>query len=329
MEFISQEGKKFNSLVDLVNNELITMGEPPLSPEEMGNAGMEDLEDQDFAHWVVKGNNYLPAPDTKTVTSIPSGVYKIADSQEGFVVIPQEVTADELFQFSEDFTSEIIDEMKSFWDKKEIYKKNNLTHKRGILLCGGPGSGKTSIINLLIKQIIEENGIVFLVNNTQDFDMLSCCIKPIIRKIEKERPIITIIEDVNQLIAEWGGNDYRLLDFMDGKSSIDNHLIVLTSNDTTDFSDALLRPSRIDLTYEVLNPSSRVRREYYEHKGISADRLDEYVEKTEGLSFAQMKEVFIGVEVQGKDISSVVSRVLEPFESRDYLGKSKTMKGIE
>ena len=101
------------------------------------------------------------------------------------------------------------------------------------------------------------------------------------------------------------------------------------SNDTSNLSDALLRPSRIDLTYEILNPDEKIRKEYFAKKGVEEKDLDKFAKLTEGMSFAQMKEVFIGTVVQGTDIKKVVKRILDPFKCKDYLNKTKPMKGIE
>jgi len=314
-EFINQDGESFGSLQALIQNELNVLDD-------------ENEQELDYAKWIVDNKDYYPAPTTKITDKLPNGVYKLIETRDDIKITPYEINTDELYIFSEDFTSQILDEVKSFWNKEETYKKYNITHKRGILLCGPPGCGKTSIINLLIKQITTTDGLVFMVSNARDFQTLNATIKPIVRKIEPNRPIITIIEDINQLIEEMGGTDYQLLDFMDGKGSIDNHLIIMTTNDTSDLSEALLRPSRIDLTYEIPYPNDRIRKEFFEKKGIEEDKIIEYVKQTKNMTFAQLKEVFIGTKVLGKDLKKVIERINTPFESKDYLGKTKQIKGL-
>ena len=316
--FIDQNGTAFNSVEDLINS---AMGIPVQSAEE-------EMEEQNFSHWIIQGDEFFPAENMKLTLKLPNGVYKIVETRDDIKVVPHKINTDELYTFSENFTEKILKEVNEFWGKKDIYKKHKLTHKRGILLCGCPGSGKSSIINLLIKQIIETDGLVFMINNTQEFRLYSQVLKPMVRKIEPERPIITVIEDINQLIDDMGGSDYQLLDFMDGKNTIDHHLIIMTSNDTTSLSEALLRPSRIDLTYEIPNPSEKIRKEYFMKKGLEKEKAVEMAKATNGMSFAQLKEVFIGTEVLGKDVNSVVNRINEPFQSKDYLGKQKVMKGF-
>lgn len=290
----------------------------------------ENLEkdEEEYATWIEDGHDFIPAPNLKTIDKLPSGMYRIIWSRDDWRAISVPLNTDELYSFSEDFTSKIISEVTNFWEKSKIYDQYNLSHRRGILLCGGPGCGKTSIIALLVKQLLENDGLVFLVSNTKEFSSLTETLKPIIRKIEKNRPIITIIEDIDQIISEMGG-DHQLLDFLDGRNSIDHHLVLLTSNDTTELSDALLRPSRVDLMYEIPSPDDRIRREYFEKKGVSQEQLDTFVKETEDLSFAQLKEIFIGTHVLGKPLEKVVQQIRTPLECKDYLNKTQEMKGLD
>ena len=84
------------------------------------------------------------------------------------------------------------------------------------------------------------------------------------------------------------------------------------------------------MSIEIPTPNSEVRFEYFKKKGIkSIEILDEYVEKTDGFSFAELKEVFIGTQILGKNIDKVISESVEPFECKDYLTKTSEMKGID
>ena len=123
--------------------------------------------------------------------------------------------------------------------------------------------------------------------------------------------------------------DWQILDFLDGKNSINHHLVILTSNDTTDLSEALLRPSRIDWCIEIPSPSDTIRREYFIKKNINEDLLDEFVRKTEEMSFAELKEVFIGTQILGKPLEKVVEQIRTPFECKDYLLKTNEIKVID
>ena len=287
----------------------------------------EPVEDLEYSTWISTGEDYIPAVNLKCVDNIPAGMYACAFMDRDYHLTPIPINSDELFIFSDSYQESILSEIKQFWDKKELYKQYNLCHKRGILLEGGPGTGKSSLITQVIQHIIELNGVVFIVRNANEFQFLPIVLKSIFRKIESERPIITIIEDVDKLIENLGG-DQILLDFMDGKQSINNHLIILTSNNTSDLSDALLRPSRIDLRYRLDNPNDSVRREYFQYKGISEEKLDEYVTLTKNLSIADLKEVFIATVILDKPIEQVIKDIKNPLQKRDYLIQSHKITGF-
>lgn len=287
----------------------------------------EPVEDLEYSTWIATGEDYIPAVNLKCVDNIPAGMYACAFIDRDYHLTPIPINSDELFIFSDSYQESILSEVKQFWNKKELYERYNLCHKRGILLEGGPGTGKSSLITQVVQHIIELNGVVFTVRNANEFQFLPIVLKSIFRKIEPERPVITIIEDVDKLIENLGG-DQILLDFMDGKQSINNHLVILTSNNTSELSDALLRPSRIDLRYRLDNPNDNVRKEYFQYKGISDDQLDEYVRLTKNLSIADLKEVFIATVILNKSIDQVVKDIKNPLQKRDYLTQSIKITGF-
>lgn len=293
--------------------------------QDANDENKEYLENTPFSIWLVDGDEYTPAVSIKKTNKLPSGVFKVNYSDDNYRVNRVHLNSDEIYTFTKSFTSNILNEINSFWNKADIYKTNNLIHKRGMLLVGGPGTGKTSIITLLIEQLKDKNGIVFLVNNYKDFSILSDCLNPVIRKIEPNRPIITIIEDVDKLIEENNDNDSELLNFLDGKNSIDHHIVIMTSNNTSNLSEALLRPSRIDMYFEIPNPDDDIRKEYFTKKGISEDVLSLFVASTNGMSFAQLKEVFIGTQILGKPLQTVIKGLKNPLSNKNYLTLTKPL----
>lgn len=297
----------------------IIINEEPIALPDRPNVNNE------FSSWMDQGDGYTPVVKLTIKSKLPAGLYKVIVSNNDYKVVPIELNTDQLYSFSEGFINTILTEVEKFWNKADVYKENNLVHKRGLLLCGPAGCGKTSLIALLMKQLIEKDGLIFLARNAEDFTLMIEAIKFVVREIEPDRPIISVIEDVDKLIDTLG-SDADLLTFMDGGLSIDHHMIILTSNDTTCLSDALLRPSRIDMRYEVPKPTKTIRKEFFIKKGLSEEVANEYANLTSGMSLADLKEVFIGTQILEKPVDTIITQLRNPHTNKDYLNTNKKVK---
>lgn len=287
----------------------------------------ENFNMENYSMWIFDGKEYTPSLKLKIKKTLPKGIYKI-DYEEGKYFIGQiKNNTDEIYKLSDKIINTILTEIDDFWNKKDLYEKHHILHKRGLLLEGPAGNSKTSTINLIIENILNNDGLIFIVRSLREFNLL-CDFLPIFRQIEPNRNVITIIEDIDQLIDMGGGFDVNILDFLDGKNSINHHLVIMTSNNTTRLSEALLRPSRIDVRFVLELPNKQTRYEYLEKKGINKDRLNEYAEKTDGMTFAQLKELFISTEILNKDIDTAVNKIMHPLETKDYLSNNLKVNKI-
>jgi DNA replication protein DnaC len=62
-------------------------------------------------------------------------------------------------------STEILDDIKRFWESEERYKQFGNVYKRNILLYSLPGNGKTSLINILCHKLIDEHdGVVIFID---------------------------------------------------------------------------------------------------------------------------------------------------------------------
>lgn len=287
----------------------------------------ENFNMENYSMWIFDGKEYTPSLKLKIKKTLPKGIYKI-DYEEGKYFIGQiKNNTDEIYKLSDKIVNTILTEIDDFWNKKDLYEKHHILHKRGLLLEGPAGNSKTSTINLIIENILNNDGLIFIVRSLREFNLL-CDFLPIFRQIEPNRNVITIIEDIDQLIDMGGGFDVNILDFLDGKNSINHHLVIMTSNNTTRLSEALLRPSRIDVRFILELPDKQTRYEYLEKKGINKDKLNEYAEKTDGMTFAQLKELFISTEILNKDIDTAINKIMHPLETKDYLSNNLKVNKI-
>ena len=267
-----------------------------------------------FCNWVKNKSIYTPAAEVEITNKVEAGVYKV---NADLGLTKQSIVSDNLYKLPDSEIDLILNEVSKFWDRADKFKEKNLIHKRGILLEGPPGTGKSSLITLLIKDLVEKyKGVVLLINNINDFTKVYDFLKSTFRRIEPNRFVITIIEDINKLSTS--SIEPELLDFLDGKASVNHHLVLATSNDTSELSDALLRVSRLDRKYYIGYPSETARKEFFIKKGVEPELLEEYVEKSKDLTISELKELYIGTYILGNSFEEVIDQILNPYEKKEY-----------
>ena len=125
------------------------------------------------------------------------------------------------------------------------------------------------------------------------------------------------------VIDKYEDVEIEILDFLDGKSQIDHHVIITTSNNTEEIPDTFLRPSRLDLHIEIPLPNEEIRREYFIKKNIPEDKLDEIITETDDMSLADLKELYICVFVLDYTIEDAVEKIRSPRTKKNYLSANK------
>lgn len=266
--------------------------------------------------WVKDKDVIRASTDITIVKTIEPGIYSVDFSKDyGYYCKKMDIKSDELFVFSDSITQELLEEIDLFWSKADIYKENNLIHKRGILLEGFPGTGKSSIISILSAEIIKKGGVVFKINGYRNLDNYIEFVRSSFRKIQPDTPIITILEDLDQ----YEDVEIELLDFLDGKTHLDHHVIIATTNNTEIIPDTFLRPSRMDLKIEIPLPCDITRKEYFKFKNVPEENIQELVEKSKGFSLADLRELYICIYLLDYSIDEAVAKIASPREKKNYL----------
>ena len=277
--------------------------------------------------WMQDKDIVKASTNVTILKKINPGIYTVEfDKNIGLFCRSLDVKSDELFLFSDSITQKLLEEINLFWSKSDLYKENNLIHKRGILLEGFPGTGKSSLISILCTNIIKQGGVVFKVGGYRNLEDYISFIRNSFRKIQPDTPIITILEDLDQ----YEDAEEELLDFLDGKTHIDHHVVIATTNNTEVIPDTFLRPSRIDLKIEIPLPCDQTRREYFRHKGVPEKDLEELVSKSDQLSLADLKELYICIYLLDYTIEDAVLKINSPRAKKNYLSfpKNKSRMGF-
>lgn len=269
-----------------------------------------------YTQWLKRGTNtFLPTDNAVTVEKVESGVYNIRFNESmGYYLVKKELTLDELIDLPNPEGHRVLDGIKTFWQRKEKFREYGYSYKRGILLYGVPGGGKTSIINLLCRELVDNmDGVVFTISSEEDLAMYRNFMTETYRMIEPDRPIITIIEDIDGL-CQHKETETKLLNVLDGIEQLENVVYLATTNYTERLSERILnRPNRFDMRIEVKSPNDECRRIYLEHKLKGTDLesidLEEWVEKTRGMTMAHLGEVIKSVLILGNTFEDTVKNL--------------------
>jgi predicted AAA+ superfamily ATPase len=258
----------------------------------------------------LKNDEYVPS--YSTIQQVPAGIYEVVwnSSLSNFTLKKQPFKTDELYHLPSPEITDILTDINNFWERQHKYKQYNFIHKRGILMYGDPGCGKSGIIQLISQKLIERNGIVINVKDQEDLESFSSFIGTF-RKVEPNRFIVVILEDIDSIAGESGYQTSKLLNILDGVKQIEGVVYIATTNYPEKLQERITnRPSRFDRRYKVELPNADIRRTYIKNKltdnDLSGINIEEWVEKTEGMSLSHLKEVVISVIVMGRTFEETI-----------------------
>ena len=182
----------------------------------------KNVEAESYTQWSThKQGKFIPC--FQTVRTVPPGVYEMKSDQNiGFHIELQSHVNDELIQLPIPEIKEILRDIDNFWKREDMFKKYGYTFKRGILLYGPPGNGKSMLLQSLSQKLIGEmDGIVFNLRDHNDIELYLEYAGPVLRAIEKDRPIIVILEDIDNIIHGSRSTLTGVLNMLDGIKQID------------------------------------------------------------------------------------------------------------
>lgn len=277
----------------------------------------------DYSQWIKRGaSTFYPTDNAKTVKKIDAGVYNLRNSPDrGFYLFKKELHLDELLMLTSDPEREVISSIEQFWKKKDKFKEYGFIYKRGLLLYGPPGTGKTCLVNIISNRMIQEHdGVVFVIQNGNDLELYARFIPEIFRTIEPNRPILTIIEDID-CFCTGGSNETELINILDGIEQMDNVVYLATTNYTERLPARLLnRPNRFDRRIKVGFPEADVRLAYLKMKMKKDDiekiekskkDLNYWVSKTKGFTLSHLGELIKSVIILDNDLDASIKMLKE------------------
>jgi hypothetical protein len=234
----------------------------------------------------------------------------------------------------EDVRAALLD----FMEHREALKRSGLSTKRGVLLVGPPGTGKTTIVRWLLNKAPDYTALLVRGESPNH-------IRLVFQLARGLSPSLVLLEDVDLLATNRYQNSLALflgalMTEMDGVEQNEDVVVVMTSNDPSEMEAALIRrPGRIDRIIDVGCPEDPVRQRLIEHFLPNTEGQPDLIQASaacKGLMPAAIREVVHQAsllclktgQVNGEGhprvdtatLLSVVPRVREQFGEAPRLG---------
>ena len=280
----------------------------------------EELDDklidaENAKMWAVSGDAFFPCE--KTEDKLPPGQYVVQYSDtKGYFFVKKSINLDDLIILPDSRSEKVLESIKHFWSKEKSFRQHGFLWKRGMMLWGPPGSGKTSTLQQLSKEIVDRGGFSVYVNGDPEFVAHGL---GIMRRIEPDRPIIVMIEDIDAIINRHG--EPSLLALLDGELQIDNVVFIATTNYPEELDARFVnRPSRFDEIIYIGMPSDKAREVYLVKKNPrlenSPEELKKWVAATDGWSLAHMRELIVAIECLDNPFEETVDRLHKMYSTK-------------
>jgi AAA+ superfamily predicted ATPase len=254
-----------------------------------------------------------------TAERLPAGAYGCTLNQYGEVqLVSRDLQVDDLIDFADSLPSKILREIESFWDLGGKFLKHGYLHRRGYLLYGPQGAGKSSVVHQVVHRIIAGGHVAVFCEHP---GFLTRAME-VFRKIEPDRPVVCLFEDIDAIIETHG--DSELLQWLDGSHQINKVINIATTNYPERLDRRIVsRPRRFDRIIKIEAPTAAIRETYLSRKlpDLTANgQMPHWVQMTDGLSFAALAELVISVACLGNTLEETVE-VLRQLDDQHLSSK--------
>lgn len=283
------------------------------------------------AQFLKSGFMYKLNPEVlEAADKLPPGIYQVFQDDSGIPIANGiEIKTDQLLDLPDTIASTVMNEIEEFWkpEVKQRFKRREKVYKRGILLHGAPGTGKTSAIVRVSQEMVKRGGIVFF--NTDPSTVQKAAKS--IRFLDPEVPILVTWEEFDDFC-----DTAETLTLLDGQVQLDNVTYLASTNYIEQIPPRIKnRSRRFASVIEVKNPNAKARELYFKNNLFPEEQhlVPELVESTKNFNFDGLSEMIIDVFCLGKsikDASEKISKIniTEDNEDTEHLLKQEREKQL-
>ena len=279
---------------------------------------LKDLRDYSSEHNVLKGKKISPSLD-------PIG-FNESYSWDS-VILPEATKA------------ELISNINLLFDNIDIYRKNKTPFKRGLILKGEPGTGKT-LIGKVLCNILKD--VTFIWVTPEHFRRIGA-VGSVCEMARSLAPSVLFLEDVDLFGEQRERSSDKfvlgeLMNQLDGIVENEYIVVIATTNRVEDLEDALRnRPGRFDRVIDIGKPDLDCRRRmleiYLADRNLEVKDKEGFFKmlanKTDGFTGAHMKELINTAIISAIDQRSVDQNkqvILKPSHFINNVEKVKSKK---
>lgn len=195
----------------------------------------------------------------------------------------------------DELKEEIRGDFRQFFAARDVYARYRIPWRRGVLLAGSPGNGKTHTVKALINDARQACIYVRSFGYDAEINM-----RAVFERARRMSPCVVVLEDLDSLVTRKTRSFF--LNELDGFAHNAGLMVLATTNYPERLDDAIIkRPSRFDRVYHFALPDEAERARYIarwnaeltDDMRLAAPDVKRFAASADGFSFAYLKELFV------------------------------------